>query len=265
MSQGTRKTKKTLPMVKPTASVKPSTAQAAKGLVAKPVTASRPEFPTRREVSSSLGRTASRTASLLGGAALLAGGIAHAGAPATPQQAKPVAPAPNQASRPAPPPDPTPDAPIDPALLANGSVDGKPLAEKTPSFRVYREGGGIGPAEMMWDPGEVEAYINWQLAKGGKLALKTDYAFEFEGVKLQLDGFDPDKNVGYAYLDKLHGDRDNYGKDVRAKLDKWAKDKKVQILVLDAGRVPDASTLKGKILKFLDVVKKSTPVAGKLS
>jgi hypothetical protein len=246
--------KKKLPMAKAAASQK--------GLAAKPVKgASKPEFPTRGELY--------KKAGLLGGAALLSSAIASAGAP--PPASKPAPPPPQANKAPAPPPvdtkpAPPPDtkpAPVDPALLVNGSIDGQPLAKQTPKFKVYREGGGIGPAEDMWEPKEVEAYLSWQLAKEGKLALQSHYKLEADGVSLDVDGFDPDKSVGYMYVDKFEDEA--ITKDVRAKLDAWMKAKKASILLIEVKKVPDAATMKGKILKFVAQVKKAPPTPGTLT
>lgn len=252
--------KKKLPVMS-----KPTPAQAQKGLSAKPVKgASRPEFPTRA--------AAYLEAGLLGGAALIAGCGSPSHANTTPKQ-EPVAVAPAPAPEPAPAPTPpanpppqneiaaAPPAPPPPpekpamAKLPDGSIDGQALATQTPKFKVYREGGGIGPAEDMWEPTEVEAYIGWQMAKEGKLNLQTQYKLD----DLQLDAFDPDKNVGFIYTDKLEGGSDAVSKDMRDKIDTLMKQKKAAILLIDQKKNPDAATLKGKILKFMAAVKKTPP------
>src|SRR5439155_27343942 len=112
----------------------------------------------------------------------------------------------------------------------------KPLATQTPKFKVYREGGGIGPAEDMWEPNEVEAYLGWQMAHEGKLNLKSHYKLEADGVSLDVDAFDPDKSVGYIYVEKF-GDANALTKDVRAKLDAWMKAKKAAILIIEVKKV----------------------------
>lgn len=247
--------KKKLPLAKAAASQN--------GLAAKPVVgASKPEFPTRSELYKKAGLVTG-----LGGAALLSSAIASAGAP--PPASKPAPPPPQANKAPAPPPAPVPPpdtkpAPVDPALLVNGSIDGQPLAKQTPKFKVYREGGGIGPAEDMWEPKEVEAYLSWQLAKEGKLALQSHYKLEADGVSLDVDGFDPAQSVGYIYVDKFE-DWEPITKDVRAKLDAWMKAKKAAILLIEVKKVPDAATMKGKLLKFVAQVKKTPPVPGTLT
>ncbi len=256
----------------------PMPAELQRELAVKPVTVgSRPEFPTRGELY--------RKASLLGGAALLAGGMAAA-APGCASSSPPPAASPTNtapepiAAAPTPPPpaaemqqppaaDPTPPAPpapppVDPALLANGAVDGQPLAAESPTFQVTRGGGGIGPPEEMWDPSEVDAYLSWQLAHEGKLAIQSNVKLSYDGVDLVLAGFDADKNIGYIYFDKMTGTSDMYPKDVVKKIDAWNKQKKLAILVIDQKKNPDTASLKGKVVKFLASTKKSPPTSGKL-
>ncbi len=205
-------------------------------LAVKPVKdASRPEFPTRGELY--------RKAGVLGGATLLASGLAGA----EPQK-------------------PTPNAP--PAVTAaspeEGSINGKPLAKVQPKIKVYREGGGIGPAEDMWQLEDVEAFINWTMAREGKLALQTSYKLDLDGTRLTLDGFDPVRNIGYAYVDPHDPERTQAISALRGKFDQWTSERKVAILFLEVRRYPDAATLKGKIVKFLHTVRQAPPAPGKL-
>lgn len=231
---------------------KPTPAASQRELAVKPVvSASGPEFPTRGDMYRAAGM------GMIGGATLLVGGIASAdtqkpAAPAPPpqQQAKPADKAPT----------PTPVA-----EMADGSVDGQPLAKAAPKFKVYREGGGIGPAEDMWQEADVEAFINWTMAKEGKLNIKTNYKFEYDGTSFDIDGFDEQNNVGYEYVDKLDYDKDYFTKAVRAKFDRWMKEKKAAILFIEIKKNPDTATIKGKVLKFLAAVKKTPPAAGKLA
>jgi type IV secretory pathway VirB10-like protein len=257
--------KKKLPVVG-----KPTPAHAQKGLAVTPVKgASRPEFPTRSE--------AYLKAGLFGGAALLAGCGSPSHATTTPPPAQPVAAAPAPAPAPAPTPAAQPEmaaapaanppaqppVPEKPAMakLPDGSIDGNELDKQQPKFKVYREGGGIGPAEDMWEPNEVEAYIAWQMAKEGKLNLQTQYKLDADGVQLELDAFDPDKKIGFLYVDKFEGGSDSISTDTRSRIDSLMKEKKAAILLIDQKKNPDAATLKGKILKFMAAVKKAPPTA----
>jgi hypothetical protein len=233
--------KKKLPVVS-----KPMPAATQRELAVKPVAAgSKPEFPTRKAMY--------RSAGIIGGATLLAGGVASA------EQAPPPPP-PQQQAKPNPAPVPAPNV-----EMKDGSVDGQPLAKTAPKFKVYREGGGIGPAEDMWSESDVEAFINWTMAKEGKLNIKTNYKFEYDGTSFDIDGFDEQNNVGYEYVDKLDYDKDYFTKEVRAKFDRWMKEKKAAILFIEIKKNPDTATIKGKVLKFLAAVKKAPPAVGKLA
>jgi len=228
--------KKKLPVVG-----KPTPAAAQRELAVKPVQAgSRPEFPTRNELY--------RKAGLLGGATLLAGGLANAEPPAKPL-----------------PPTPSIKPPAaETASLEGGSINGKALPATPPKIRVYREGGGIGPSEDMWNLDEVQSYISWTMAKEGRLAITTKYKLDYDGVKITLDGFDPDRNVGYAYIDKRDPERAQFTPAVRQKLDDWMKGQKLAIMFVEVKRYPDPAALKGKVIKFLHAVQKAPPTAGKI-
>jgi hypothetical protein len=214
---------------------KPTAAAAQRELSAKPVggKASRPDFPTRDQ--------AYRAAGILGGASLLVAGLAGpalAAPTASPQQAQ-VA-----------------------MSSESGSIDGQGIAATRPKFKVWREGGGIGPAEDMWVPKDVEAFINWTMAREGALAIQTNYRIDGGGgAAIKLDGFDPARNIGYVYSDQQSmplGDAE------RAKLDGMVKDGKLAVLYLDLKRAPDAATLQGKVIKFLAASAKAPPSSAKL-
>jgi hypothetical protein len=222
--------KKKLPMAKAV----PADKQ--KGLAAAPVKgASAPEFPTRKDLYRKAGVA-------LGTATLLAGGLAAADAkkPAPPQQAA--------------------IATDTVRSIEEGTINGKALAKQQPAIKVYRAGGGIGPAEDMWQIEDVEAYMNWTMAKEGRLAIQTKYKLDLDGTKLVLDGYDPSRNIGYAYVDKNDPERASFSGPIKAKLEQWMKDRKAAILFIEVKRVPDAATLKGKVVKFLHAVAANPPV-----
>ena len=184
--------KKKLPMAKAVPADKH------KGLTAAPVkAASGPEFPTRKDLYRKVGV----------GATLLASGLASA---------EP------QAKKPAPPPQQIADA----RDLEAGSINGAALAKAMPTIKVFRAGGGIGPAEDMWQIEDVEAYLNWTMAKEGRLALQTKYKLDLDGQKLTLDGYDPAAKIGYVYVDKNDPERAALTAGVKTKLDQWMKDRK---------------------------------------
>ncbi len=222
--------KKKLPIV--TTSAKP----VSPGLSVAPVAAgSRPEFPTRKD----LYRKAK--AGLIGGATFFAGTLAaHADAPK-----------------------PAPQAQVAQSL-EDGSINGKPISKTAPQVKVYRAGGGIGPAEDMWNLEDVESFVSWTMVKEGKLNLQTNYKLELDGLKLNLDGFDADKNIGFEYIDSKDPESSTYSAATRAKLEGWMKAQKVAILFIEVKRLPDTATLRGKVVKFLNQVKKTPPNPGRI-
>jgi hypothetical protein len=209
---------------------KPVPAQSQRDLRVAPVTkGSAPEFPTRSALY--------RKAGVIGTATLLAGGLAHADVPVN----KPVP----QTAR------------IAGEASTGGSIDGKPLSKAAPKIKVYRDGGGIGPAEDMWTVEDVEAFLSWTMAREGKLEIKTKQKFARDGVSLVLDGFDAKQNIGYIYIDGHDPQRSQITPAVRTQLETWRKAKQVSILLIDVKRYPDAAALKGKVIKFLHDVRKA--------
>lgn len=190
---------------------------------------SAPEFPTRRSLYDKAG--------VLGTATLLASGLAYGDVPAK------KVPPPTQA--------------IASEASTGGTIDGKPLPKLAPKIKVYRSGGGIGPAEDMWTVEDVEAFVSYTMAREGKLEIATKQKFARDGVNLVLDGFDAKANIGYIYIDSHDSQRSQITPAVRTQLETWRKAKSVSILLLDVKRYPDAAALKGKVIKFLHDLRKS--------
>ncbi len=212
---------KKLPVVKKSSRT-PAEEQRAKSLAVAPVSAaaaSKPGFPRRGDLR--------KSTALLSGAALLAvGGLA---------QAKGSAKAPNP-----------------------GTIDGNPLPKKAPRIKLTREGGGIGPATVMWEAEDVEAFLNWHFAHDGHLDIKTAYAMDLgDGMKVTLDGFDPNLNIGYEFV--YGDDSEEFTDAAVAKLKDMMKDKKAAVLVINMSGTPDESTLAKKVTQFLAQVKKNPP------
>jgi hypothetical protein len=214
---------KKLPIVKKSSRTPvPADAQRANQLAVSPVaaeTASKPGFPRRGDLRTST--------ALLGGAMMLAtGGLAHAKA----------------ASKTANP----------------GTVDGNPLPKKAPKIKLTREGGGIGPATVMWEAEDVEAFLNWHFAHDGHLDIKTAYSMDLgDGTKVTLDGFDPTLNIGYEFV--YGDDSEEFTDAAVAKLKDMMKAKKAAVLVINMSGTPDESTLSKKVSSFLAQVKKNPP------
>jgi hypothetical protein len=216
---------KKLPVVPPTKK-SPAQAQKEQQLAVAPVraeAASVPEFPRKRDIR--------KAGALLGSAVLLAtGGLASA----------------KDSGKAAPNP---------------GTIDGNPIPKKAPKIKLTREGGGIGPAQVMWEAEDVEAFLNWHFAHDGHMDIKTAYSMDLgDGMKVTLDGFDPNLNVGYEFV---YGDADTeeFSDAAQAKLKDMMKAKKAAVLVINMTGTPDESTLAKKVTTFLAQVKKNPPAA----
>jgi hypothetical protein len=185
-------------------------------------TASRPEFPRRADLRKG-------SALVTGAAMLAAGGFAAAKDAAAPPK--------------------------------EGTVDGAAIAKKAPKIKMHREGGGIGPSQVVWEVEDVEAFLNWKFAHDGHLDIKTAYALDLgDGMKVTLDGYDPAANIGYEFV---YGDDDEEFTDKAvARLGDWMKAKKAAVLVINMSGTPDESTLSKKVAKFFAAVKKNPPAAG---
>ena len=129
---------------------------------------------------------------------------------------------------------------------------------------MKREGGGIGPSHVVWEVEDVEAFLNWKFAHDGHLDIKTAYALDLgDGMKVTLDGFDPQQNVGYEFF---YGDDDQEFTDAaQARIADWMKNKKAAILLINMTGTPDESTLSKKVAKFFAQVKKNPPAAGMIA
>jgi len=212
--------KKKLPVVTSKKKL-PAEEQAAKSLAVAPVKGgSKPSFPKRGELS--------KGAAILGGAMLVASGGAAFAKDAGSKAVNP------------------------------GSIDGNPLPKKAPKIKMHREGGGIGPSMMVWEPEDVEAFLNWKFAHDGHLDIKTAYEMDLgDGMKVTLDGFDEKAMIGYEFV---YGDDDEQFNDKAvAKLADMMKAKKAAVLVINMTGTPDESTLSKKVSKFFAAVKKNPP------
>jgi hypothetical protein len=207
-------------------------------LAAKPVKAgSKPEFPTRDSLYKKTGLIGGMLASGLAG-----GAVAHA----------------------APSAKPAPVAMVDSFSPELGTIDGTALPKATPKINVYREGGGIGPAEDMWQIEDVEAFLDWTMAKEGHLAIQRKYKLDVDGTTISLDGFDPTRNIGYAYTDPHDNESSAFTDAAKAKLAAWQKANKISVLLIEVKRYPDPATLKGKVVKFLHATNQAPPATAML-
>src|SRR5687768_18572272 len=67
--------------------------------------------------------------------------------------------------------------------------------------------------------------------------------FDEHGIRFELDGFDPERRVGYEYLTADSGDGWDVGDDVIAELETRKQHGALFILIVDEREAPDADTL----------------------
>jgi hypothetical protein len=78
-----------------------------------------------------------------------------------------------------------------------------------------------------------------------------DYKFDEDGVSVVLDGYDPKRQVGYEYLTREAGDKDDFsGKEI-GKLLKENERGKVHLLLIDGEGRPDKEMLEYLAKNFL--------------
>ena len=130
-----------------------------------------------------------------------------------------------------------------------------------PKFKVYREGGGIGPAEDMWEAGRGRGVHELADGEGRQARAQDHYKLEADGLSLDSTASIPTR-ASATSTSTSSRTTSAITKDVRAKLDAWMKAKKAAILLIEVKKVPDAATLKGKVLKFMATVKKNPPTSG---
>ena len=76
--------------------------------------------------------------------------------------------------------------------------------------------------------------------------------FDEDGVRLELDGFDPEHRVGYEYLTEEAGDGWDVDPDVIAKLEARKQRGELFVLIVDENEAPDAEALGAAADAFLD-------------
>lgn len=84
-------------------------------------------------------------------------------------------------------------------------------------------------------------------------AIEAPFAFSEEGVDVELDGFDPDRRVGYEFITTEAGDRASFTPEVVAKLEARMEKGELYLLLVDEADV-DADALGDAAARFLETV-----------
>jgi hypothetical protein len=82
--------------------------------------------------------------------------------------------------------------------------------------------------------------------------IEENRAFDEGGVQFEIDGFDPERRVGYEYITEEAGDGWDVDGAVIAALDARRKAGELHVLVVDERDAPDDASLSAAIDVFLD-------------
>jgi len=90
-----------------------------------------------------------------------------------------------------------------------------------------------------------------EFAKAG-LAIREGHPFEAAGRVLSLDGYDPERRVGFEFVTAEAGDRAAFGADVVAALDRKVEAGEAYLLLVDEWDVEEPEELRFAARRFLD-------------
>lgn len=105
----------------------------------------------------------------------------------------------------------------------------------------------------MLDEQKGTALLKERFTKAG-YSIQENFAYEVDGVTVHLDGFDPERKVGYEFLTTAAGDREELTPAVVEALEARAEDGKAWILLIDEIEAPEESDLAMAAERFLEQV-----------
>ena len=73
--------------------------------------------------------------------------------------------------------------------------------------------------------------------------IEDNRTFDEDGIRFEIDGFDPDRRVGYEYLTEEAGDSWDVDEAVIAALEERRKRGDLHILIIDETHAPDPASL----------------------
>lgn len=88
--------------------------------------------------------------------------------------------------------------------------------------------------------------------------IKENQTFDEDGIRFDIDGFDPSRRVGYEYVTDEAGDGWDVDGDVIAALAERRQRGELHVLVVDEDDAPDAASLDHAIDEFLKTVPPTT-------
>lgn len=87
------------------------------------------------------------------------------------------------------------------------------------------------------------------------LSIRAGEPFEVAGTVLSLDGFDPERRVGFEFVTSEAGDRGTFGADVVAALEEKVGRGEAHLLLVDEWDVEEPEELRLAARRFLDALR----------
>jgi len=97
-------------------------------------------------------------------------------------------------------------------------------------------------------------------AAGFRIA--ENQAFDEDGVRFEIDGFDAGRRVGYEYITREAGDGWDVDGDVIAALEERRKRGELHVLFVDEDDAPDKASLDAAIDRFLETLREGGVAPG---
>ncbi|MBK8594732.1 MAG: hypothetical protein IPN83_03940 [Holophagales bacterium] len=88
------------------------------------------------------------------------------------------------------------------------------------------------------------------------IAIREGVPFEVAGTILFLDGYDPERRVGFEFVTAEAGDRKAFGEGVVAALERKMEEGEAFLLLVDEWDVTDAADLALAARRFLDELRR---------
>ncbi len=87
------------------------------------------------------------------------------------------------------------------------------------------------------------------------LRVAADHPMTIRGKAIRLDGFDPERNIGFEYLTHEANDRVEMSADVLDALEEKMQAGELYVLLIDEAEVDSAATLEHAAQHFLGVLR----------
>lgn len=84
------------------------------------------------------------------------------------------------------------------------------------------------------------------------LTITEEFTFDVAGFRVVLDGYDPERRVGYEYVTTADGDREELHDEVVRELDRLNETGLLKLFMIDERFIADAEVLRQAASAFLE-------------